>query len=115
MPLTIGDCITEARRILQDTVTPYRWTDDDLYDALNLALSEARRMRPDLFLADLFATTATVYTAADAATAFPIWDAYMVAIVAFVVGWASLRDDQFADDGRSLKFLATLKAQLGAG
>ena len=47
---TVGQYIEESRRLLQDEFTPYRYPDDDLVDALNIGLQEARRLRADLFL-----------------------------------------------------------------
>lgn len=47
---TVDDYVGEARKLLQDTVSPYRYSDDDLVISLNLALLEGRRVRPDLFL-----------------------------------------------------------------
>ena len=47
---TVGQYLEEARRLLQDEIAPYRYPDDDLIDALNIGLLEARRLRADLFL-----------------------------------------------------------------
>lgn len=35
---------------MQDRVSPYRYTDDQIVDALNVALEETQRIRPDIFL-----------------------------------------------------------------
>jgi hypothetical protein len=35
---------------MQDRILPYRYTDDQIVDALNVALQEAQRIRPDIFL-----------------------------------------------------------------
>jgi len=48
---TVGQYLSEARRLLQDEYAPsYRYPDRDLVEALNIGLLEARRLRPDLFL-----------------------------------------------------------------
>ena len=47
---TVQKYITTARVMLQDEVEPYRYEDAELLVALNLAIMEARRIRPDLFL-----------------------------------------------------------------
>jgi len=47
---TITDYINDGRTILQDTIAPYRYTDDTLVTAMNVALLEGRRLRPDLFV-----------------------------------------------------------------
>lgn len=50
--LTVEDYINDARVLLQDLIAPYRYTDDQLLTALNLALLEGLRVRPDLFIYD---------------------------------------------------------------
>ena len=47
---TVADYITEARVLLQDSTTPFRYDDASLLSALNLTLLESRRIRPDLFV-----------------------------------------------------------------
>ena len=111
MPRTIGQCIAEVRSILQDTATPYRYSDADLYSLLNSAMSEVRRLRPDLFLASLFEPL-PLYTTADVATTFPISELYWIAVVNYLVGRAGLRDDEFNSDARASALLSSFKAQL---
>jgi hypothetical protein len=45
---TVGDYISDARVLLQDRIVPYRYSTISLVAALNLALLEVRRIRPDL-------------------------------------------------------------------
>jgi hypothetical protein len=45
---TVGDYISDARTLLQDRIVPYRYSTISLVAALNLALLEVRRIRPDL-------------------------------------------------------------------
>lgn len=47
---TITDYITDGRTLLQDTLSPFRYTDDSLVTAMNVTLLEGRRIRPDLFV-----------------------------------------------------------------
>jgi hypothetical protein len=47
---TITDYINDGRTLLQDTLTPFRYQDSELVTAMNVALLEGRRLRPDLFL-----------------------------------------------------------------
>ena len=44
---TVQDYITDARVLLQDLISPYRYDDPSLLTALNVALLEARRLRAD--------------------------------------------------------------------
>lgn len=47
---TITDYINDARTLLQDTIQPFRYLDSELVVAMNVALLEGRRLRPDLFV-----------------------------------------------------------------
>ena len=111
MPYTIGQCVAEARTILQDQVTPYRYDDASIYNIFTSAMFEARRLRPDLFLSRLFEDL-PLYTVADADKPFPISTLYSVAVINYLVGRAELRDDEFNSDGRANAMLTSLKAQL---
>lgn len=53
MPLnlnTVQGYVKGVRGLLLDKVQPYRYTDIAIIAALNLALLEGRRLRPDLFI-----------------------------------------------------------------
>jgi hypothetical protein len=47
--VTPSDVITEARNILQDTATPYRYSDTDLLGFFNQTIKRMVVLRPDLF------------------------------------------------------------------
>lgn len=47
---TVQDYVTDARTLLQDVIFPFRYDDLSLLTALNVALLEGRRLRPDLFV-----------------------------------------------------------------
>lgn len=111
MARTVGDCLFEAREILQDTIQPYRYGDESLCAILTTAIREARRLRPDLFVESLFSPLPIV-TATDLAAPFPMTEMYWAATVNYIVGRAELRDDQFNADGRASAMLASFKAQL---
>jgi hypothetical protein len=49
--MTPADIISEARKLLQDTRTPFRYSDNDLLGYLRQALTRMLNMRPDLFTA----------------------------------------------------------------
>lgn len=108
MARTVGDCITEAREILQDTEEPHRYPDADLIRIFNSAVSECRRLRPDLFIGRLFTPVVVV----DPSEEFPVDEIYWVAFVNYLTGRAELRDDQFNADGRAGSLLASFKAQM---
>lgn len=48
--MTVESLIKGARTFLLDKVKPYRYDDPSLIASLNLAILEARRLRPDLFI-----------------------------------------------------------------
>ncbi|NBT77292.1 MAG: hypothetical protein EBT04_02330 [Betaproteobacteria bacterium] len=113
MARTIGNCVAEARSILQDTAPPYRYAEVDLYVIFNSAMSETRRLRPDLFMASLF-DPPIVYLSTNSSSPFPISESYYIAVVNYIVGRAELRDDQFNADNRASALLSAFKAQLSS-
>ena len=109
---TVQDYITAARRLLQDTVaTAYRYPDDNLVDALNLALLETRRLRADLFLKQNF-TAPSFALPADLTKAVPMNVMYRNALVYFMVGYMQLRDDESTTDSRAAALLGKFQGQL---
>lgn len=46
----LQDYVNHTRSGLQDLIEPYRYADQDIFDALNFVLMETERIRPDLFL-----------------------------------------------------------------
>lgn len=111
MPRTIGQCIAEARSILQDTATPFRYADADLYGLFTSAMADTRRLRPDLFIATLLDPYAD-FAPDDSGEAFPISEAYWTAIVNYLVGRAELRDDEANADSRAAALISAFKAAL---
>jgi Family of unknown function (DUF6682) len=112
---TVGQYLEEARRLLQDEITPYRYPDDDLVDALNMGLLEARRLRADLFL-PLFeipwldpTKTAPGTDLTQPVTMDPM---YRPALVYYIVGRAQLRDDESTTDQRAAGLMTKFTAQL---
>ncbi len=47
---TVTDYISDARTLLQDTISPYRYDDPSMLVAFNVTLLEVRRVRADLFV-----------------------------------------------------------------
>ena len=46
----VSDYITESRGLMQDEVAPYRYSDASIVGALNIAIGDAYRVRPDMWL-----------------------------------------------------------------
>ena len=115
---SIDDLLGEARSILLDRDATFRYSDADLVASLNMALDTLYTQRPDAFIA-LFATGVPHYTTADLGlgtpTDFPVDGIFYPACVMFVVGWADLRDEEYASDGRAATFLSTSKQTFKEG
>lgn len=45
--MTVNSITNKARRILEDTLTPYRWSDDEIRDHLNDGILSLNRVRPE--------------------------------------------------------------------
>jgi hypothetical protein len=108
----VSDYLTEARRLLQDEVSPYRYPDKDLVEALNIGLMEVRRLRADLLLPSFtipqFPSTGTIDTTA----AVPFEPMYRSSLVYYIVGRAQLRDDEATVDARAASLLGKFTAQM---
>ena len=108
MLATVQALLDEARVLLLDATVPYRYTDAELIRALNIAILEARRLRPDLFLTS-FASLPSYSTGADA---FAIEPMYRPTFVYYIVGRAQLRDDEATQDARASVLMNKFVAQL---
>lgn len=115
MAATIAEVVTRARELLQDTVTPYRFSDARVIGVLNAGFREARRLRPDIFLVVSFVTPEFTEAAATDSTLFPLDDQFMNVFINFIVGFTELSDDEFAVDGRANTLLITFRNQLVGG
>lgn len=107
---TVADYITGARRLLLDETAPYRYADTDLMDALNYAMLEARRMRPDLFLPD--PSSITMYTATGDTVVMDMQ--YRMAVLFYICGHMQLIDTEDTADARASAFMARFLTQMTA-
>lgn len=108
---TVQDYIDRARSILLDTIEPYRYPDQDLVEALNLAVMEARRLRPELMRA-FFRGSLPEFQTSDTAALVPVDPMYRMAFLYYVCGHAHLRDDEVSQDSRAAGFLNKFTAQM---
>lgn len=108
---TVADYVAYARELLQDEKNaPYRYSDASLVRGLSLALLEAKKLRPDLFLNQTIPTFTT-----NDSTTVPIDEIYRVPMVYYVCGIAQLRDDEEVTDQRAAGFLSMFQSKLVAG
>lgn len=108
----VGDYLDESRRLLQDEVTPYRYPDEDLVEALNIALLEVRRLRPDLLLPRFEIPYLPSSGSQWRDTVVSFEPMYRVALVYYVVGRAQLRDDEQTQDARAASLLTKFIGQM---
>lgn len=129
--VTVADYVTQARSLLQDTTAQgsisgsYRYSDDDIITALNMAMYEIARVRADMLIESTYrkttatrmtlaAPTITAYSSADQSPTIPIPDAYRLPLLYFIVGYVQLRDAEDVQDARASQFINKFAAQLMA-
>ncbi len=131
-PQTIDQLVQDARRVVNDSLLPYRNSDDTYVDYLNEALLAVYSVRPDAFIGNfqqgiLSFLGVIQYTTADLQmidgvanptppvppTPFPIDTRFFYnPVVAYVGGRIELADDEFTDQSRSAQLLASMSMQL---
>lgn len=112
--VTVQDYVSAARTLLQDTVnSPYRYSDADLVNALNMGMLEIRRLRPDL-MRPYLRTTMPSYSTAALSTSVILDEQYRNGLLFYVCGQAQLRDDEATQDARAVIFMNKFTAQLSS-
>lgn len=110
---SIKEMVEDARVLLQDTRSPFRYRQSELVTNLNSALMQARRLRPDLFIGR-FGKEDFAYTADRLEEPFPLPAWYSEAFVEYMVGRAELRDDEFTNEGRAIALMNRFSSKLQA-
>lgn len=108
---TVQDYLDRCRVLLQDTIVPYRYADTDLVAALDMAIMEARRIRPELFQS-YFGAALPQYSGGSMSANVDIDVQYRTAFMYYMVGHAQLQDDENTTDARATVFLQKFVAQL---
>lgn len=106
MPLqlnTVSAYLKDVRTLLLDRTKPYRYSDISLVAALNLALLETRRLRPDLFVTR-YGNEVPSFDDADGQEV-PIEAQFRIGIVYGICAHALLRDEEDVQDARANSFL----------
>lgn len=106
---TVTDYLTRVRGLLQDTTSPYRYADTDLVDALNAAVTESKRIRPDMWFSY---TTLPSYSATNEGATVAVDQMYGHAFCLFMVGMMQLRDQEDTQDPRAMAFLEQFQKAL---
>jgi hypothetical protein len=108
---TVADYIHDARVLLQDEVTPYRYSDAQLVNALNYAFMETRRIRPDV-VKSFFNSPLPTYSASSGSTSVSLDAQYRVAFLYYICGMVQLRDDEATQDTRASGFMNKFTSSL---
>lgn len=106
---TVADYLSEARVLLQDTVAPYRYADSELVSALNIALPETAKARPDLFIGQ---TTFQSFSVSNTSVKVNMDPMYRTSLLYYVLGHAQLRDDENVTDQRAEAFFNMARSKL---
>lgn len=101
---TVQDYVDRIRVLLQDTVVPYRYPDEDIVSSLNEGLQQARMKRPDLFLDDL-RSDVPEYDAGSLGDTLVMDQQYRLPLVYYATGMIQLRDEEGAQDARAGAFI----------
>lgn len=109
---TVNDYVVSARRLLLDEVEPYRYPTADLVDALNFGVTEAVRVRPDLFFKALRSGLNPTYSSASTGASVTFDVRYRTSLLNYMVGFVQLRDDEATQDQRAGALLTRFLAQL---
>lgn len=110
---TVAQYITECRTLLLDKNVPYRYSDAEIVDGINIGMQEARRLRADLFIPQNFAVAwVNPSGTIDTAATVPLDVMYRSALVYYIVGRMQLRDDEATTDARASGFMQKFTSQL---
>lgn len=105
---TVADYISDARTLLLDKISPYRYDDASLCVCLNVTLLEARRIRPDLFVFCGPKVQHFVAEDIEAKTIVNMEEQFRLAILHGLVGHAIERDQEDVQDARATAFLTIM-------
>jgi hypothetical protein len=119
----VSDYMSATRIALQDLIgPPFRYTDDMIVDALNTAMDEISRIRPDLFLdlkyqtklkkGDINEGAPGLFSASSETDIVPIPSKYRRPVQWYMEGLLQLTDVTDTQDQRAQAFLAKFQQQL---
>lgn len=106
--VTIQDFIDYVRILLQDRLEPYRYSDDMMVLALDLAFMAASRTRPDMFVSRPIPR----YVGKALDTPVDLEPQYREAFMFYMAGQVQLQDQEDTQDARATIFLNKFVSQL---
>lgn len=107
---TVEDYVKSTRRLLLDKVQPYRYSDDSIVEALNLALLEARRLRADFFVTRYGEDVPSFEGVSG--TPVPIEPQFRLGFIHGIAWQVLERDDEDVQDVRSNAFMNIFQAMM---
>lgn len=111
--LKVSDFLTEVKNLIQD-VDATRFGADRYFTALNVALSEGYRVRPDFFRSQTWNTIPS-YSAGDENDIL-IWPAmYKQALLLYMTGYLELTDAEGNEDARAAALMQSFVSNLKGG
>jgi len=103
---TVAGYISDARTLLQDVIPDYRYDDASMLVAMNVAMLEARRIKPELFVYNWEAGGQVQSFEEVDDTYVDIEPQFRLAILHGICGHALERDQEDVQDTRATAFLA---------
>jgi hypothetical protein len=101
---TVADYLDDARTLLQDRLSPYRYDDPSLLIALNVALLETRRQRSELFVFNLRVNGQVQSFSVVDDTYVDMEPQFRVGLLYRMCGHALVRDQEDVQDIRATAF-----------
>lgn len=101
---SVQDYVTDVRTIILDKVQPFRYPDDSIVEALNIALLEGRRLRADLFVCR-YGNDVPHFGPAVSGDIVPIEPQFRLAFIYGIAAHTLLRDEEDVQDQRANTFL----------
>ncbi len=110
---TVADYLTDARVLLQDVIAPFRYDDASLVTSLNIALLQARHVRPDLFVYK-YCGEVPQFATNDSQNAEKVWiePQFRLGILFGMVSHAFARDQEDIQDAKSNEAMQVFNAVL---
>lgn len=118
----VQDYVQSVRYLLQDLIEPYRYPDDKIVDALNMAMFEMSRARPDIFLdmkyqrplqrGDTSDYIPQWFRADRQQVTVPVPSKYIMPVRWYMEGWLQTADVADTQDQRAQAFLTKFQMQL---
>ena len=114
--MTLGSIIQQIRTLLQDTDLTsgqFRYSTDSIVTALNQAMLDMFRIRPDLFLEASYIVP--VFNVADLEVDIGVEHQYLPPFIYYAVGLVQARDDEQNQDQRAFGFLQVFQKSIVSG